>query len=232
MTDTAASPTAPGIDIEAIVKAATDAATAAVNTAIKPLSDELGSLKQSLANVPTPESITKTVTDAVAAQQTQQSQVNARQAFINENLKGVPDAFHSMIGNDPAKFREQADTLLATLKSGGFKIGDQSGGDASGDKPGGNSGGGDDARKATIEKLVKEKLGGNADLGKLLTGGTEEELTAQADAVLAQFKQLAPDFGGAAAGGDGGDTPTDTTAAESGGFLKMPGAATPAPAQA
>lgn len=221
-------PTSGGIDINAItqaaVKAATEAATAAVTAAIKPITDEVSGLKQSLGKLPTPESITKTVTDAVAAQAEAQSKVSARQKFINEKLAGIPDAFHSMIGNDPTKFEDQAKALREALKATGFKAAEDSAdaGDASG------------GRKAAIEKLVKEKLGGNADLGKLLTGATDEELAAQADAVAAQFKQIKPDFGGAAStGGDGGQTPNDTLSnAGAGGFLKMPGAPAPAPGDA
>jgi hypothetical protein len=63
------------------------------------------------------------------------------------------------------------------------------------------------ARQATIEKLVKEKLGGNADLGKLLTGETDEQLAEQADAIAAEAKKLKPDFGGAASAGKDGGTP-------------------------
>ncbi len=64
------------------------------------------------------------------------------------------------------------------------------------------------ARQATIDKIVKEKLGGNANLGKLLTGQTDEELTAQADLIAAEAKALKPDFG--AASKDGGTTPNQT----------------------
>jgi hypothetical protein len=39
------------------------------------------------------------------------------------------------------------------------------------------------ARQATIDKLVAEKLGGKAELGKLLSAASEAELTAQAEAI-------------------------------------------------
>jgi len=130
------------------VKAATDAATAAVTAALKPINDEVQGLKQSLGNLPTPESITKTVTDAVAAQQTKQAQVSARQAFINEKLKGIPDAYHSHIGSDPAKFAEQEQALRNVFKSDLEKLGvkaDNVGGNAAPNAGGdvaGTSGGG------------------------------------------------------------------------------------------
>ncbi len=63
-------------------------------------------------------------------------------------------------------------------------------------------------RQALVDRITKEKLGGHPNLGKLLTGSTAEELSAQADLVAAAFKVGAPDFGGAR---DGGTTPAEMT---------------------
>ncbi len=118
------------IDIQAItaaaVKAATDAVNAAlpgaVTAAIKPISEQVQTLAQKITTAPTAESVSKAVTETFAAQQTQQTQVNARQEFISQNLKGIPDAFHSMVGNDPAKFAEQAQALRDALKTAGVTV--------------------------------------------------------------------------------------------------------------
>lgn len=59
-------------------------------------------------------------------------------------------------------------------------------------------------RQATVDRLVKEKLGGKADLAPLLTGADDDALGKQADALASQLN-IKPGFGGAAK--DGGTVP-------------------------
>lgn len=61
------------------------------------------------------------------------------------------------------------------------------------------------AREALVAKVVKEKLGGNANLGALLAGDDEASLAAAADKLAAEIKTYKPDFGGAAK--EGGTPP-------------------------
>lgn len=67
------------------------------------------------------------------------------------------------------------------------------------------------ARKASVDKLVAEKLGGDAEFAALLTADTDEGLARQADVLAAKVKALKPDFGGASK--DGGTTPNGTSTA-------------------
>lgn|GEM_PF-3941767 len=67
------------------------------------------------------------------------------------------------------------------------------------------------ARQAMIDKIVTEKLGGRAGFGKLLTGATEQELNAQADAIAAEAKALKPDFAGGSKDGGDASVVTQTT---------------------
>jgi hypothetical protein len=57
------------------------------------------------------------------------------------------------------------------------------------------------ARRATIEKLVAEKLGGNANLAAFIQGDDAAALTASADALAEQLRTIRPDFGGATKAG-------------------------------
>jgi len=69
----------------------------------------------------------------------------------------------------------------------------------------------DTAKKALREKVIKEKLGGDADLGAVLPDtGDEAALTAAAEALAGKIKTFKPDFGGASA--NGGTSPTETPA--------------------
>ncbi|MCC6680403.1 MAG: hypothetical protein IT445_05820, partial [Phycisphaeraceae bacterium] len=190
------------IDVKAIVQDAVKQAleqqqtviNTAVAEAIKPITAQVQTLQTELGKAATSDTVTKAVADAIAAQTASQAKTASRAEFIQKNLKDIPDAFHSMIGDDPAKWDEQAKALRASLKSAGAKVGDDT--TVSGD-----------GRQAMIDKIVKEKLGGNADLGKLLTGQTAGELDSQADMLLAGIKKFKPDFGGVAK--DGGDAPND-----------------------
>lgn len=115
------------IDVAAItrtaIEAATRAATAAVTAAVGPLTEQVKTLQEGLGKAPTTESVGKAVTDALAAQTASQTKATDRVRFISEKLKDVPDAYHSMIGDDPTKFDEQARKLRAVLKGDLEKLG-------------------------------------------------------------------------------------------------------------
>ena len=92
------------------------------------------------------------------------------------------------------------------------------------------------ARQATIDKLVTDKLGGNANLAKLLTGQTDDELAAQAELIAAEAAKLKPGFepgkndGGTPPNGNPPPSATPLNGASPGvaAFaqgIKMPGAA-------
>lgn len=212
------------IDVDAItqaaVKAATEAVNAAVTEAIKPITDQMAELKGDLAKAATPETVSKAVADAIAAQSETQAKASSRAEYIEKHLKNIPDAFHSMIGDDPEKWDAEAEKLRAALGKAGAKVDAP----APGSDP---ASGSDEGRKEIIAKIVKEKLGGNENLGKLLSATTEEELNTQADLIAAEAKKLRPDFGTEV---DGGQTPNEQAEGDGSGFLKMPGAATPEPA--
>lgn len=60
-------------------------------------------------------------------------------------------------------------------------------------------------RQKLIEKVAAEKLGGDKDLARFLTGDDEAALGRSADELAAKIKTFKPDFGGATK--DGGTTP-------------------------
>jgi len=115
------------IDVDAItqaaVKAATEAATAAVTEAVKPITEQVQTLQQAQKNAPTAESINKAVTDAITAQSATQTKQAERQKFLAEKLKDVPEAYHGLIGDDPAKFAEQEQQVRTQLKTDLEKLG-------------------------------------------------------------------------------------------------------------
>lgn len=55
-------------------------------------------------------------------------------------------------------------------------------------------------RQALVDKVVKEKLGGNAEFAPNLVGDDEASLNASADSLATQIKKFKPDFGGVAQG--------------------------------
>lgn len=61
------------------------------------------------------------------------------------------------------------------------------------------------ARAQLVEKVTKEKLGGDADLASFLTGDDEASINASADKLATKWRSVKPDFGGAQK--DGGETP-------------------------
>lgn len=113
----------PALDTEAIIKAAEQAATEAVSKALAPLTEQVRSLEQKLAEAPTADAVSKAVTDAISAQQQQQAQQSARQKYIAEHLKDVPDAYHSHLGDDPAKWPEEEQHLRKVLRGDLEKLG-------------------------------------------------------------------------------------------------------------
>lgn len=94
-----------------------------INGSLQPVVDQVKSLQDGLANAPTADAVSKAVTEAIAAQSATQEKAGARQKFIAEKLKGIPDAYHSHIGDDPAKWDEQEQNLRKVLRGDLEKLG-------------------------------------------------------------------------------------------------------------
>ncbi len=92
----------------------------AVAAAMKPMAQQLNALVVSQSKASATDSIDKAVAEAIAAKDAEHAKTAERQKFISEHLKGIPDAFHSHIGDDPEKFLDDAKALREALHSVGF----------------------------------------------------------------------------------------------------------------
>lgn len=149
-----------GVDVAAIMKAAVDAATKAMAPVVQGLTDQVKALQDAAGKTAedasaagggasgasggaplTAEGIAKLVADQLAAQSAGQEKKAARASYIAAKMKDVPDAYHSALGDDPAKWADQEQAIRATLKGDLTKLGvkaENVGGDATaggGDKP-------------------------------------------------------------------------------------------------
>jgi hypothetical protein len=88
------------------------------------------------------------ITKLLDARDTQRAGTEARQKFIGEKLKGVPAAYHGLLGNDPAKWPAEEQAIRAQLQTDlaglGVKAGNVGGGAGGGAGAGGGGAGGNE----------------------------------------------------------------------------------------
>jgi hypothetical protein len=132
-----------GIDLKALNEAIASALAAALPAAIaeanKPIHEAIGKLAPAApaaakadADKPlTAESISKLVRDAMAGERQTADQAAARRDFAAQQLKDLPPVYHGQLGNDPTKWKQEADAARAAyrtdLESRGFKVPDVGG---------------------------------------------------------------------------------------------------------
>jgi hypothetical protein len=104
-----------GLTEAQIAQIAASAVTAALSTALKPITDQLGALAQSQTalaaaqkNAVTADAIGKTVADAIDARSAVQAANQARTDFVVANLKGVPKIYADKLGADQSKWADEA----------------------------------------------------------------------------------------------------------------------------
>ena len=139
----------------------------------------------------------KPLADSIATMATAQAQITKDLGVVADTLKALPPATPAnkddVDPKDKVLTREDVEKLADERADAKLAARD----DAATKKA---------ARQASIDKIVKEKLGGNAELGKLLVGDDEAAIAASADTLAGEVKKFKPDFGGAAAK-DGGTVP-------------------------
>ena len=155
--------------------------------------------------------IVKTVTEQVSkAVQTQIDQLASNVKVVADTLEKLPPA-KAADAKDPGKAQPEPITAEKIAEIVNKTLSDR---DAAAQAQAAKQG----DRKKIVDKLVAEKLGGDADLAKFLPGdGDEASLTAAADALAGKLKTLKPDFGNASK--DGGKT----AAAGDGKVKQIPG---------
>lgn len=100
--------------------------------AVKSLGDNQKTIADTLAQLPpagvakkdgekpaaiTADDVTRIVTDALKAQSQSQQAVAAREKFVSETLGKLPDAYKRLLGNDPAKWADEAKVIQSTFES-------------------------------------------------------------------------------------------------------------------
>lgn len=99
---------------------------AAVASAVKPLQTQLGELAANqkvlgdtlAASKPIgAEDVAKTVSELLDKRGAAQASGERRKAFVAEQLKGIPDSYHSHLGDDESKWAEKAVEIRTKLKA-------------------------------------------------------------------------------------------------------------------
>lgn len=164
------------VDVAAITKSVTEQVLAG----LKPQLDEFAEVKKNVGVIASEMAASKADAAKAAAEAAEAAKAgkDGKDAKAGDAAAITPEAINKLV----------TDGVAAAMKARDDEAGKKA------------------AREAKIGELVKTKLAGNAELGKLLTGATDEELAAQAEAIAAEAKKLRPDFGGASK--DGGDAVT------------------------
>ena len=107
-----------GLTESQIAKIASDAVTTAIAAAMKPITDQLGTLAQGQAALTeaqktaiTADAIGKTVADAIEARSVANAATQAKADFVAANLKGVPQIYANQLGTDQSKWVDEAKTI-------------------------------------------------------------------------------------------------------------------------
>jgi hypothetical protein len=173
---------------------------------------------QSGGNTFTLDQVKSMIADAIKPFADQLKEVSAQAKIANDTLAALPPA---KAGDGKAEEKQAEKTATITAESVAKLVADAIAADR---KQQQDESAKQAARAAKIDAVAKAKLGGNADLAKLINAADDAGIDQQADLIAAQAKALKPDFGGAKA--DGGTTPnTGANAATAPGkwdFIKMP----------
>jgi hypothetical protein len=116
-----------GIDVQALTQGIVTGVSAAIGEALKPLGEQIGKLGTPQAQKPeekataekplTMADVTKVVTEALAGQQSSQVNAQKRGEFIAANLGKLPKAYQNQLGQDPAKWPEEAKGIQAQFET-------------------------------------------------------------------------------------------------------------------
>jgi len=130
------SPPATGLTAEQVsallTQAIAQALPSALAAAVKPLNDSVAELqrgqtaiREAQGNAVTKDQVAQAVRDSVATQTASAEKSRSKTDFVAQNLKGVPSIYATKLGDDPAKWGDEAkvarETFQADLKAAGVK---------------------------------------------------------------------------------------------------------------